>query len=85
METQPSVGGMGAGGASLQVLQEITSDVLARMPPGFNLKYVGEKYPFDYSNSMNTVLRQVGVLIVINELNNIFLINYHQISGADSL
>lgn len=59
LETQPSVGGMGAGGASLQVLQEITTDVLEKLPPGFNLKFVGEKYPFDYSNSMNTVLRQV--------------------------
>ncbi|CAB3360607.1 Hypothetical predicted protein [Cloeon dipterum] len=58
LETQPSVGGMGVGSASLQVLYDIAEDILERMPEGFNLKAVGEKYPFDYNNSMNTVLRQ---------------------------
>ncbi|XP_065334185.1 dynein axonemal heavy chain 3 [Cloeon dipterum] len=58
LETQPNVGGMGVGSASLQVLYDIAEDILERMPEGFNLKAVGEKYPFDYNNSMNTVLRQ---------------------------
>jgi hypothetical protein len=53
---------MGAGGASLQMLQEIASEILEKFPAPFNLKYVGEKYPFAYDNSMNTVLRQVRVL-----------------------
>lgn len=59
LETQPSVGGMGTGGASLQVLQEIATEILDKLPANFNLKVVGEKYPFTYDNSMNTVLRQV--------------------------
>jgi hypothetical protein len=50
---------MGAGSSSLQVLHEIAEDILERLPANFNLKVVGEKFPFDYNNSMNTVLRQV--------------------------
>jgi len=56
---------MGAGGASLQVLHEIADDILERMPQNFNLKAVGEKYPFAYNNSMNTVLRQVKLSFLI--------------------
>jgi hypothetical protein len=59
LETQPSVAGMGAGGTSLQMLHEIAQEVLDKLPENFNLRVVGEKYPFDYNNSMNTVLRQV--------------------------
>jgi dynein heavy chain len=65
---------MGAGGASLQMLQEIATDVLERMPPGFNLKVVGEKYPFDYSNSMNTVLRQVCDIVLMHNLCSYYLL-----------
>jgi dynein heavy chain, axonemal len=62
LETQPSVAGMGAGGTSLQMLHEIAQEVLDKLPENFNLRVVGEKYPFDYNNSMNTVLRQVKLI-----------------------
>jgi Dynein heavy chain C-terminal domain len=53
---------MGAGGTSLQMLHEIAQEVLDKLPENFNLRVVGEKYPFDYNNSMNTVLRQVKLI-----------------------
>ncbi|KAF4522383.1 hypothetical protein B566_EDAN012965 [Ephemera danica] len=80
LETQPSVGGMGAGGASLQVLNEIAEEILEKLPPGFNLKLVGEKYPFAYDNSMNTVLRQE--LIRFNRLTNVIRMTLEQLKKA---
>lgn len=37
----------------------VAEDVLARLPPNFDLEAVAEAYPQDYYNSMNTVLVQV--------------------------
>ena len=37
---------------------DIAKDILSKLPPEYDVEAVGEKYPIDYMNSMNTVLRQ---------------------------
>lgn len=39
---------------------ELTRDVSARLPPPYDVRAVSAKYPVQYYNSMNTVLKQVG-------------------------
>lgn len=41
------------------VIAEIAADILAQLPPVFDLEAAGKAYPQDYFNSMNTVLVQV--------------------------
>jgi hypothetical protein len=41
------------------VIAEIASDILAQLPPVFDLEAAEASYPQDYFNSMNTVLVQV--------------------------
>jgi len=50
-------GGSGAGSFEAQV-GGVAEDILGRLPPNFDLELVGESYPQDYYNSMNTVLVQ---------------------------
>jgi dynein heavy chain len=44
------------------VIAEIAADILAQLPPIFDLEAAGRAFPQDYFNSMNTVLVQVGGL-----------------------
>jgi dynein heavy chain len=44
------------------VIAEIAADILAQLPPIFDLEATERAYPQDYFNSMNTVLVQVGRL-----------------------
>ncbi|CAG9584340.1 unnamed protein product [Danaus chrysippus] len=57
--TQTSIvsGGGGEGGEGGGVV-ELTKDLLARMPKPYDVLAVSEKYPVQYYNSMNTVLKQ---------------------------
>ncbi|KAI8819310.1 dynein heavy chain and region D6 of dynein motor-domain-containing protein [Fimicolochytrium jonesii] len=41
-----------------QIVSEVASDMLARLPEAFDLHEVSTKYPVTYSESMNTVLLQ---------------------------
>lgn len=52
-------GGAGEGGEGGGVV-ELTKDLLARMPRAYDVLAVSEKYPVQYYNSMNTVLKQVS-------------------------
>lgn len=46
------------GQSSDSIVQSLAADILAKMPPAFDLEAVFKKYPVVYSESMNTVLRQ---------------------------
>ena len=49
-----------------EIVQELASDILSKLPCKFKLEEVQAKYPTDYSESMNTVL--VQELIRFNRL-----------------
>lgn len=59
--TQTSViagggGGEGEGGGGVV---EMTRDMMARLPRQYDVLDVSQRYPVQYYNSMNTVLKQV--------------------------
>ncbi|ESO88893.1 hypothetical protein LOTGIDRAFT_125424 [Lottia gigantea] len=56
----------GGGKSSQQIIEELASDILSKIPPDFNLEEVKNKYPVRYEESMNTVL--VQELIRFNRL-----------------
>ncbi|KAJ3012302.1 Dynein heavy chain 7, axonemal [Thoreauomyces humboldtii] len=41
-----------------QIISEVASDMLARLPEAFDINEINTKYPVSYSESMNTVLLQ---------------------------
>ena len=49
-----------------EIVQELASDILSKLPDKFKLEEVQARYPTDYSESMNTVL--VQELIRFNRL-----------------
>ncbi|XP_071960977.1 dynein axonemal heavy chain 3-like [Antedon mediterranea] len=66
-ETQQLFGGIlltlprqasGGGRSSQQVIDDLASDILSKVPSNFNLEEVKAKYPVRYEESMNTVLLQ---------------------------
>ena len=57
--------------SSDEILNEVSGDILARMPQPFNIDAVLMKYPVNYNDSMNTVLIQE--LIRFNRLIKIIL------------
>lgn len=44
--------------AAVDPVLALCTDVLGRLPPAFDTRAIGKKYPILYTNSMNTVLRQ---------------------------
>jgi len=57
MLTQNEASGQGGGGGE-QMLIDITTDILRKLPKDFNTAAALAKYPVDYNESMNTVLVQ---------------------------
>ncbi|XP_063226606.1 dynein axonemal heavy chain 3 [Bacillus rossius redtenbacheri] len=56
--TQPQIlGGAGAGDGETKA-SDLADDILARLPPQFDVESVARRYPVMYDNSMNTILRQ---------------------------
>lgn len=54
----------GAGiGDTEEMISELSADILNKLPPEFNVLEIEKKYPTVYSQSMNTVLRQVSLLL----------------------
>lgn len=43
-----------------ELITELTTDILCKVPQPYDIQVVSEHYPVLYSNSMNTVLRQVS-------------------------
>uniref|UniRef100_H2YSE0 AAA+ ATPase domain-containing protein n=1 Tax=Ciona savignyi TaxID=51511 RepID=H2YSE0_CIOSA len=54
------------GRLSQTIVQDLASDILSKLPDMFNVEEIQNKYPIDYSESMNTVLNQE--LIRFNQL-----------------
>lgn len=40
---------------------DLANDILRKIPESYNIEEVNAKYPIMYSNSMNTVLKQVRI------------------------
>jgi hypothetical protein len=58
MQTQ-SVGGIGAGD-KYEMVTDLATDILTKVPKPFDVKAFAEQYPVLYTDSLNTVLRQVS-------------------------
>jgi len=43
-----------------ELITELTTDILGKVPQPYDIQVVSEQYPVLYTNSMNTVLRQVS-------------------------
>ncbi|KAL1116324.1 hypothetical protein AAG570_005819 [Ranatra chinensis] len=56
--TQSQITGGAAGGDTEAMISELAADILAKLPQTFDILAVEEKYPTEYTQSMNTVLRQ---------------------------
>ncbi len=54
---QPRVAS-GGGSSQEEVIGALAADILARLPPPFDVEAVAERYPTTYRESMNTVLTQ---------------------------
>ena len=52
-----------------QIIDELASDILSKLPPDFNLEFIMKTFPVVYEESMNTVLRQE--LIRFNRLTSV--------------
>ncbi|XP_077979573.1 dynein axonemal heavy chain 3-like isoform X2 [Glandiceps talaboti] len=48
----------GGGKSSQEIIEDLATDILGKIPKDFNLEMVMAKYPVVYNESMNTVLRQ---------------------------
>eukprot|EP00112_Aurelia_sp_Birch-Aquarium-sp1_P020988 Seg5537.1 transcript_id=Seg5537.1/GoldUCD/mRNA.D3Y31 product="Dynein heavy chain 3 axonemal" protein_id=Seg5537.1/GoldUCD/D3Y31 len=70
----------GGGKSSAETVADLAADILAKFPPLFNLEMVIEKYPVQYTESMNTVLRQE--LIRFNRLTEVVLSTLKNIQKA---
>eukprot|EP00128_Syssomonas_multiformis_P006337 Colp12_sorted_trinity150504_noHs@15064 len=68
LATLPREGG-GGGKTPQDVIEELASDILAKLPPDFDVLDTKEKYPVLYNESMNTVL--VQELIRFNRLTHV--------------
>ncbi|KAI8910835.1 dynein heavy chain and region D6 of dynein motor-domain-containing protein, partial [Gorgonomyces haynaldii] len=76
-----SVGGSGGGQkTSDEILIEVSSDILSRVPQPFNLDQAVQKYPVNYNESMNTVL--VQEMIRFNKLIQIVLVSLVNVQKA---
>eukprot|EP00794_Sanderia_malayensis_P006876 gene6876-7651_t len=63
----------GCGRSSQDVVEELSTDILSRIPDEFNIEAVQEKYPVMYQESMNTVLSQE--LLRFNRLINVIRVS----------
>lgn len=67
--TLPRQSSSTGGQNSSQKIDELAADILNKLPPDFNIESVIVKYPVEYNESMNTVLRQE--LIRYNKLTSV--------------
>jgi dynein heavy chain len=58
MQTQ-AVGG-GSAGEEYEMVTNLATDILTKVPKPFDVKAVAEQYPVLYTDSISSVLRQVS-------------------------
>jgi dynein heavy chain len=58
--TQTQISGGGGVGETDEMIAKLATDILGKVPKPFDVEAVSEQYPVLYTNSMNTVLRQVS-------------------------
>ncbi|KAI9097032.1 dynein heavy chain and region D6 of dynein motor-domain-containing protein [Phlyctochytrium arcticum] len=80
LATQERVSGGGGQKTSDEILIEVATDILSRIPSVFNLEEVSKKYPVNYNESMNTVLIQE--MIRFNRLIQIVLVSLVNVQKA---
>ncbi|ORZ39485.1 dynein heavy chain and region D6 of dynein motor-domain-containing protein [Catenaria anguillulae PL171] len=73
-------GGGGGGGSADDRMSEIAQDILAKLPPNFDIPTVQLKYPVNYMESMNTVLIQE--LVRFNKLLSVIRESLQQVVKA---
>lgn len=59
LKTQSQIGTGSGSKESEGATIDLAKDILQKVPSVFDIDFVMEKYPIMYSNSMNTVLKQV--------------------------
>lgn len=57
--TQTQITSGGGGEDTQDMIIDLANDILGKVPDVFDVDAVSKKYPVMYSNSMNTVLKQV--------------------------
>ncbi|KAI8929129.1 dynein heavy chain domain-containing protein [Entophlyctis helioformis] len=82
LKTQENSSGGGQGGqkSSDEILIEVSTDILNRMPAAFNLESAIKQYPVNYNESMNTVLIQE--MIRFNKLIQVVLVSLANVQKA---
>jgi dynein heavy chain len=73
--TQTHIAGGGGVAEKDEMIIELATDILSTVPKPFDVKAVAEHYPMLYTDSVNTVLRQVSCQ------NGIFYCHFHVISS----
>lgn len=61
--TQPHIGQADGGGEGMEAVTQVATDILSRIPSSFALEEIEKKFPITFGNSMNTVLKQVRILV----------------------
>ncbi|KAJ3039074.1 Dynein heavy chain 7, axonemal [Rhizophlyctis rosea] len=81
LKTQEKVSGGGGGQkTSDEILIEVATDILSRIPAVFNIEAAIQRYPVSYNESMNTVLIQE--MIRFNRLIQIVLVSLVNVQKA---
>ncbi|KAM8971996.1 dynein axonemal heavy chain 3-like [Pelodytes ibericus] len=71
-----------AGKSSSEIVQELTADILGKIPADFNVEEVMNQYPTQYTESMNTVL--VHELLRFNRLTSTIRMSLQELKKAIS-
>ncbi|KAE8615220.1 hypothetical protein XENTR_v10008446 [Xenopus tropicalis] len=72
----------GVGKSSSEIVQELTADILSKIPADFNVEEVMTQYPTQYTESMNTVL--VHELLRFNRLTSTIRMSLQDLNKAIS-
>nr|XP_006820578.1 PREDICTED: dynein heavy chain 3, axonemal-like [Saccoglossus kowalevskii] len=70
----------GGGKSSQEIIEDLSADILSKIPPDFDIAMIIRKYPVVYNESMNTVLRQE--LIRFNRLISVIRISLQNLQKA---